>query len=138
MRPEEARRLADRISQHWGGRLTHSQVDYWAEELGPLDEGAAGTAFARLKASAHRPTLGEFLEQYKTLNVRDGSTPRPQCDTCSNTGLVTDTDHPRHWPGDPKTVPVEYGGECCCQVATWCPVCDEGQRARTMLRGVSC
>lgn len=134
MRPEDARRLADRISQHWGGRLTPSQLEYWAEELGPLEDGAAGTAFARLKASSHRPTLGEYLEVYRSLVVHDAGNPAPACSVCSGSGLVTDTNHPAHWPGDRSTVPVLPDGVCGCNVGTWCRQCAEGGKAREMLR----
>lgn len=141
MEREPAQSLAKRIGLHWGSQLTASQVAYWAEELEALDEGAAGTAFARLKTSAHRPTLGQYLEVYKSLNTHDASTRKPPCKDCADTGLITDMNHPAHWPGDPKTIPPasdwfldDEHRVCGCNVATWCRTCDAGVTARGLLQ----
>ena len=64
------------------------------------------------------------------------------CEHCAGTGMVTDTDHPRHWPGTPGTLPALYEldrlqGRCNCNVVTWCRQCAQGEHARGLLRSMT-
>ena len=70
------------------------------------------------------------------------SVPGELCEHCAGTGMVTDTDHPRHWPGTPGTLPALYEldrlqGRCNCNVVTWCRQCAQGEHARGLLRSMT-
>ena len=130
-------------------------ADVWAEELGPLDTVRAEEAVRRIRRTfEHPPTIAAVHAVYANL-LGSADTATEVCDHCGNTGIITDTDHPRHWPGRPGTIPTPMGpvdftddagnahtrieptGECACNVATWCRQCDQGPRARHMLQQMS-
>lgn len=87
MTEPEAEDLATRIVQTW--RAT-PPADVWVEELLRLDAGACGTAFARLRREASKaPTIAEFLNVYRTINVTDGGNKQERkCAECDNSGWV--------------------------------------------------
>ena len=132
----EAEGLAQSLCQSF----PRSQIapDIWQSELEPLDKARAEEAVRRVRRqSEHAPSIAYFHGIYGGLlgSVRgDGVA----CESCSDTGLVTDTDHPRHWPGAPDAMPRPRdpdGSEYCdCNVATWCRDCEHGKRARAMLQ----
>lgn len=136
----EALPILERICAHWGQRFSQSQHDHWMDTLSALDAGAAGTTYVRLTKKADRvPTPAEFIAEYRTVHVFDASNRRPPCAVCGDSGIVTDTDHPRHWPGDPKSMPrPTHGGQeyCNCNVANYCRQCPAGEQARETLRRI--
>ena len=150
MEREEALALLHRITTNWGQRLATSVHDHWMNTLTDLEPGPAGTAYARLQGLPKMPSPAEFRATVSTLATRDQSTGY-QCTTCgydangrwTNTGLITDTDHPHHWPGRPGTMPpetvIDNGNGtitrlCNCNCVTWCPNCDAGRTMRDTLR----
>ena len=115
-------------------------ADVWASELADLEQGRAEEAVRRLRRTAeHAPTVAAFYAVYNNLLGTAGP-PAPPCDTCGDSGVVTDRDHPLHWPGRDGTIPTPLDadgkptGECACNVATWCRDCEQGQRAKQTLR----
>lgn len=131
--------ILERIIRHWGARLSSGQHDHWMDTLETLDAGVAGTTYVRLQQKTDKlPSPAEFLAEYRTVAPYDATHRAPQCEACCNTGLVTDTDHPRHWPGPPDSMPRPVGPDgdvyCDCNVATWCRGCEHGKRARAMLQ----
>lgn len=87
MTPTEAETLAVRMVRTWRGG---PPADVWLEELTPLDAGAAGTAYARLRRSQTKPpTVAEFIKCYHSLVMVDGGRPAlEECDRCEGTGWV--------------------------------------------------
>ena len=137
---EEALPILERITRHWGTRLSQGQHDHWVETLTPLDPGVAGTAYVKLQKKCDRtPSPAEFLAEYRTLRTYDASQPRAAiCHECDGTGVVTDLDHPHHWTGPADTIPKHPDGYCECNVVTWCQSCDDGRtRARDMLARIN-
>lgn len=108
-------------------------TDVWEAELLPLDKSRAEEAVRRIRrTSEHAPTIAHFHSMYAGLlgTQRDV----PQCEQCNGTGIVTDTDHPRHWTGAPDTMPPKMDEwTCACNVATWCRSCPEGVARKGML-----
>ena len=105
MTPAAAADLAVRFAQMWP---RHIPAREWEEELVGLDDGAAGTTFARLKRDSERPpTIAQFYAVYRTLNTTDASTARrPDCGHCENHGWKPALDQAGH----------EHGVEPChCQ-----------------------
>lgn len=128
--------LLERITGHWAITLPAARQQAWLDMLASMDEGAAGTTLARLKArgGGTAPSPADFMAVHATLVVQDGGTRPPRCATCGGTGWVTSTDHPAHWPGS-SPAPTGPDGECWCNVSTWCRSCPDGQVARdTMAR----
>lgn len=129
-------------------------ADVWATELAGMDQARAEEAVRRIRRTfEHAPTIAAM---HATYNGLANTAPETEvCTTCHGTGMVTDTDHPRHWPGRPGTIPNPIGpvdyvdangdtkvrwaptGDCACNVATWCRQCDQGQRAQIVLRSMN-
>lgn len=133
MKEWEANSLADKLAHSW----PHSSVTVkaWEEELLELDKGRAEETARQLVRTAERPpSIATFLSAYR--NLAGTSRYDFKCPKCDNTGWVTDTNHPAHWPGKqvPK-VPDWYspGDGCCCNVVTPC-TCEHGTRARNFGR----
>lgn len=86
MTPAEARRLIDRIEATWG-QLTPAAAAEWQDTLEPLDHGATGTAFVRLKAySTRSATIADFLAIYAKVDTASQHQ-RIDCSTCGVDGL---------------------------------------------------
>lgn len=83
MTPTEAEDLATLCKQTWPRGPETAQ---WEAMLTPLDHGKAGTAYARLKASARTApvTIDAFLATYGPI-TRPHRT-APDCPECENTG----------------------------------------------------
>lgn len=146
MKEWEANSLADKLAHSWP--RSSVTIKAWEEELLELDKGRAEEAARQLVRTAeHPPSIATFLSTYR--NLAGSARYDFQCPKCCNTGWVTDTNHPAHWPGkhpapateengvwtqhpgDVPKVPDWYGPDdgCCCNVVTPC-ACDNGQRAR--------
>lgn len=81
--------LAGKIETTWFGRLANAQLDAWIDALCQLDEGAAGTAYARLCGRVEKLTIAQFLIEAKSVRTHDGSKPRGEpCPHCSDSGWV--------------------------------------------------
>lgn len=104
MTPAAAESLAVRISQTWP---KSPPVDVWAEDLAQLDEGTAGTAYARLRREidGQALTIARFLAVARSLRITDGGTARPApCARCDDTGWVEAPD--RIEPGPTRRIPA--------------------------------
>src|SRR5690349_7553088 len=95
----EAEIIVQKIYAHWDLRPTEGKHDYWIDTLTRMDYGTAGTTFARLQKHHHAPSPADFLAEYQSLHTAPF---QERCEHCASTGLVTDTNHPHHWPGDPS------------------------------------
>ena len=89
MEPSAALVLAGKIETTWSTRpWANAKGRDWAEALESIDEGAAGTAFARLRNNHPRePSIAEFMGvvgSIKTIGPRDLT----HCAECGNSGLV--------------------------------------------------
>lgn len=112
MDPIAALALTNRIESVWAGdqRWSRIRTDQWAEALQAIDEGVAGTAFARLRASSPKcPSIADFLSACRHLDTNDRSTREPDCDHCGNTGWepMPDIDIDGH--------PYSQVGPCRCR-----------------------
>lgn len=87
MSPQAAETLAVKIAQCWP---RSAPVDVWLEDIADLDEGAAGTAFVRLRReSEHAPSIAKFRATALSLRTTDGGTERrPPCKSCDDTGWL--------------------------------------------------
>ena len=109
-------------------------TDVWEAEILPLDKARAEEAVRRIRRTSETsPSIAHFHGVYASLlgTVRETVV----CELCDGTGIVTDTDHPRHWTGRPDTMPPKmdtFG--CACNVATWCRACPDGTARRAMLQ----
>ena len=116
-------------------------ADIWATEFGDLNQAQAEEAVRRIRRTfEHAPTIAAFHNMYASLALAPD--PGELCEHCAGTGMVTDTDHPRHWPGTPGTLPALYEldrlqGRCNCNVVTWCRQCAQGEHARGLLRSMT-
>lgn len=120
MTPAAAEALAVRISQTWP---RSAPVDVWVEDIADLDEGAAGTAFARWRREETRPpSIAEFRSKALSLRTTDaGNRPDP-CRACSDSGWVEAPD--RLEPG-----PIVDGERSEIRYSQWQPCrCPEGRR----------
>lgn len=66
-----------------------AKFNLWVEELETLDEGAAGTAWVKLRRTHnHCPTIAEFRAATTALNTHDRSTREatPHCTVCDGHG----------------------------------------------------
>ena len=95
MEPTAALSLVTRMETVWPEpRWSQLRINQWAEALADLDEGAAGTAFARLRSTATRcPSIAEFITSARSLRIHDRSTRPPDCDYCANTGWAEAPEH---------------------------------------------
>jgi len=147
MRLSEAEDVALKLSQSWPRSAISVKV--WADELVELNRARAEEAARKLvRTSEHAPSIAAFLGAYR--NLAGTATSDFVCDDCANSGWVTDTNHPSHWPGrhpeknvlqadgthrdDPGNIPPipEWYGPadgCCCNVVKPCR-CDHGDRTR--------
>lgn len=99
--------------------------DAWLELLERCEEGAAGTALARLKSSNVPATPASFEQQYRTLRMVDGGTKKPGCELCDGCGWVqadpiimnAGTDHERTYSACEPCVCSE--GKLREQSAVW-------------------
>lgn len=119
----------ERITRHWDIRLSTSQHDHWMDVLCQLADTQAGTTFARLMRQSTAPTPAQFLA------AADAHRPTSNrwCEACANTGLVTDTRHPEHWPDDASRPQLASDpNECICNIATPCS-CEHGKVTRAWM-----
>lgn len=95
MTPEAADALGKRFVNTWRGCALLSE---WKEQLEPLDEGRAGTAFVRLRSECQdAPTIAKFLSVYRSLHTGTRETPH-RCPGCGQDGAVTVwVDHSGRW-----------------------------------------
>lgn len=132
MNPNDAISLAVLISQTWP--RNQIPVDVWEETLTPLDGPRCEQAYRDLRNTIkYPPSISDFMAKYHGLlgTAREANL----CEHCAGTGIVTDTNHPHHWPGRPDTMPpANDDGTCNCNCATWCPNCPEGTTRRSMLQ----
>jgi len=131
----DADRIARKLATSWS--RSSISADSWADELLPLVAGPAEEAVRRLVRTAeHAPSIAQFHGTYRGLlgTVEAGDA----CPDCAGSGLVTDTNHPRHWPGDRSSVPVlvlpdgPHPEECMCNVVRPCS-CRIGQSSGARL-----
>lgn len=87
--------LTTRISNTWTEQpWPGARIDTWIDALLPLDEGRAGTTWARLRGTEQRcPSIAAFLAQYSALTT-DRPEHHPDCPICDNHGweYLTHTD----------------------------------------------
>lgn len=116
MNRAEADRLARAIAVAWpvkDGTWPEEAITQWRYDLSELDEGAAGTAFVRLrrswmpKSGQRHPSLAEFLTVYRQVDLR-APRDRPPCDVCDTTGWA-------------PTTSVERGVTYSCVEPCTCP-----------------
>lgn len=96
MRRETAAELALLISQTWprGGIATY----IWEQTLVDLEDGRAGTAYARLKVSSERaPSIAAFVAVYESLATHETAL-RVWCSACDGSGQVPEWGAGRHGP----------------------------------------
>ena len=127
---------ADGLSALICQSFPRSQIaaDVWADEFKPLDKPRAEEAVRRIrKTSEHAPSIAHFHGVYGGL-LGTARSPEEACEQCGGSGIVTDTDHPRHWTGGADAMPpVDADGHCNCNVATWCRSCPDGVTRKQML-----
>ncbi len=91
MNRAQALALTSKIEATWnnGRSWPATRSDAWIEALEPLDEGTAGTAFARLRAThPELPSVAVFIQTVKSLNTIDGGSRHDVCGYCDDTGWV--------------------------------------------------
>jgi hypothetical protein len=87
--------LVSRIEATWstGKPWIGARADEWIDALMALDEGAAGTAFARLRSShPDAPNIATFMAHARAVTTTDPSTVE-KCGWCDNTGWTQTADH---------------------------------------------
>ena len=83
MTPDAADFLAKRIINTWRGG---PPITEWREQLTQLDEGQAGTAFARLRGQLdNAPSIARFMSEYRSLHTASAD---DKCGDCANSGWV--------------------------------------------------
>ena len=130
MTPDQANDLAFRLATSWP--KSSVAIEAWRDAIMDLHYAPAEATYRDLvNTQEFAPTIAAFRGTYgrKLGTAHDG----PACPDCGNTGLITDRDHPQHWPGDPSSVPKPIDaatgkptGECACNVAKPCH-CRTGQ-----------
>jgi hypothetical protein len=147
MQTWEADSIADKLCHSWPRSSISAKA--WTDELADLQRGRAEEAARQLvRSSEHAPSIAAFLSMYR--NLAGSADPTFECPDCANSGWVTDTNHPAHWPGrhpEPNKlqpdgthrdepgnippIPASFGPAdgCCCNVVRPCR-CDHGDRAR--------
>ena len=93
-------------NQRWPGAL----ISEWTDVLQTLDEGAAGTAFVRLRNEA-KPTISipEFIGVVRALRTDDPGRREP-CGDCDSTGWLAAPD--RIWEDGRTSTQVKPCGHC--------------------------
>lgn len=118
--------LAGKIESTWFERSwPQAKSAEWIDALETLDEGAAGTAFARLRAAGGQTiTIAQFISATKAVQPHDGGN-RPghqRCPACDDSGWVEAPD--RIEPGpivDGERSEIRYSQQQPCR-------CPEGRR----------
>ena len=130
MTPQQAEALGSLMARSWSRGPT---PDVWADVFADLHHGPAEAAYRRLRDTSEQPpTVATFRAAYAAL-IGTARGDGPECDACADTGWVTDTHHPAHWPGRPGTIPVLLTDDgpdrdpCICNVARPCR-CRQGQQ----------
>jgi len=124
---EQARELAARIVSTWAGGPT---AEVWIEELVPLDAGAAGTAFVRLRRELERaPSIKRFLDRYHSLHTASTDPVRVDCSVCDGSGWANRTDH---GPGCPRR---KGAADCACTAVVPC-TCAAGRQYEDTYRAI--
>ncbi len=81
--------LAGKVEATWFNRLPPAQLNVWIEALCDLDEGAAGTAYARLRGRESNMTVARFCAEVRSIRTTDGGTERrPPCGACDDSGWI--------------------------------------------------
>jgi hypothetical protein len=117
MTPAEATDLAKRIINVWRGGPPLSE---WVDTLEPLEAGAAGTAFIRLRRDeVDAPSIARYHAVYRSLHTGEHDQRCPRCQGDHWVELAPDDDRYRH-DKDCATRPA-----CYCQgTAIPCPTCN--------------
>jgi len=110
--------LASRIESTWSDRpWPQARSSEWIDALESLDEGAAGTAFVRLRASGRDTiTIAAFVTAVKSIQGDEGSgRVLEKCSKCDGTGWVQVEDLDPGW-NDRQGEPVVYSQvqKCGC------------------------
>lgn len=112
--------LASRIEATWSDRpWPQARSGEWINALETLDEGAAGTAFVRLRASGREHiTIAAFVTAVKAIQGDDTGTtssPLAACSACDGTGFVECADYNPGW-NDLNGKPIVYSQvrRCSC------------------------
>jgi hypothetical protein len=88
MNRSAASAIATRIAQTWPSMRI--PTDLWEDALTPLDEGSAGTTYARLRTSAqHPPTIADFMATYRGLHTATLEPVTHACERCNREGWVS-------------------------------------------------
>lgn len=85
MTPDEATDLATRLCLAWPKAAPATE---WEPAIADLDAGAAGTVYARLKATVTDPagpTIAQFRSHVRELIERNAP-PKAACDYCGSSG----------------------------------------------------
>ncbi len=106
--------LVGKIETHFFGRLAPAQLDEWIDTLIALDEGAAGTALARLKTRDGKPTPHAFAIEARTLRTVDAVNRTEPCARCDGTGWVQAPDRVDPHSFTPDGKPVVYSQVAPC------------------------
>ena len=123
--------LFGRIKGHWGLRPARQAEDAWLEMLERLDEGVAGTTYARLQRGTATPDPASFQRAATTIAGPATNHRLTHCELCHDSGWVTCTDHPDHrghWAANPDRQPPAADEECMCNIVRPCR-CSAGQAA---------
>lgn len=97
--------LTSRIEATWStDGWPQSRYSEWIDALESLDEGAAGTAFVRLRASGSASmTIAQFVTAVRALHTVDGGTRPDPCGACSDSGWIEAEDYIEDNGGQPIT-----------------------------------
>jgi hypothetical protein len=132
MRTAEAEELGQKLATSFP--RSSVSIHAWTEQLIECERGPAEAAVRNLiRTSEHPPTIAHFWTAYRGVH-KPLNGDEIKCERCFDTGYVTDTNHPHHWPGQPERIPVlmtEDGAqhdECICNVVTICPNCGTYRR----------
>lgn len=93
MTSDQADQLAKRIINCWRGGPPLAE---WRDLLATLDEGAAGTAFVRLRNELdNAPSIARFRQECNALRTHDTPTRigEPDCGWCDDTGWTETAVH---------------------------------------------
>lgn len=123
----------ERITRHWDIRLSTSQHDHWMQCLTALDADQAGTTFARMMKQQQPPSPAQFVAAADTYKP---ATHTHWCEDCHNTGVITDTNHPNHWPTGLMPMPQSAidpdPTQCHCNMTRPCH-CQSGATVRVWM-----
>lgn len=113
--------LASKIENTWFDRpWAPAKSTEWVDALETLDEGAANTAFVRLRATGGQPvTIAQFINATKAVQPHDASNrpDRDRCTACDNTGWVEAPDRLEPGPivdGERSTIRYSQQQPCRC------------------------